>query len=173
MHNKQEFESGHKGGCGSWAGPTFGRGGFGGPWAGAAFGRGKFGGRGRQWANGFHRPPVNIEETNSEFVISLYAAALVKEKVSLTVKDDVLTISYPAESAVDSAGTDASTEGKNAQTGNYTYQEFSSRAFERQFKLNSKVLTDGIAATYADGILKVTLPKNPATNVPAQTITVA
>ena len=164
MHNKQAFESGHKGGCGSWK-----RGGFGGPWAGPAFGHGKFGGRGPQWGGGSHRPPVNIEETDSEFVISLYAAALVKEKVTLTVKDDVLTISYPT---VDSAGVDALAEGDNAQTGNYTYQEFSSRAFERQFKLNSKVLTESISAAYADGILKVTLPKNPATNVPAQTITV-
>ena len=155
MHNKQAFESGNKGGCGPW-----GRGGFGGP-----FGRGKFGGRGRHWAGGFHRPPVNIEETDTGFVISLYAAALVKEKVMLTVKDDVLTISYPA--AVDSAETD------NASTGNYTHQEFSSYPFERQFRLNEKVLTDNISANYADGVLTVTLPKNPATNVPAQTISVA
>jgi HSP20 family protein len=149
MYNKQAFESGNKGGCGSWTGPKFGR--------------GKFGGRGHN-AWGAYRPPVNIEETDTKYVIVLYAAGLVKEKVKLTVKDDVLTISY---AAVDSA-----TEASQTETGNVTYQEFSRRSFERSFQLNNKVLTDSISATYTDGILMVTLPKNPATNVPAQTITV-
>ena len=55
----------------------------------------------------------------------------------------------------------------------YTYQEYSQGSFERQFRLNNKVITETISASYADGILKVTLPKNPATNKPAQNITVA
>ncbi len=159
MHNKQAVESGNKGGCGSWSGRSK----FGGPWAGPAFGRGKFGGRG-QHAWGAYRPPVNIEETDTEYVIALYAAGLVKENVKLTVKDDVLTISFQ--------GADASTEAEKTETGRITYQEFSSRSFERSFQLNNKVLIESISATYTDGILKVTLPKNPATNVPAQTITV-
>ena len=161
MHNKQAVESEHKGGCGAWGGRSK----FGGSWAGPAFGRGKFGERGhRAW--GAHRPPVNIEETDTGYVIALYAAGLVKEKVSLTVKDDVLTISYAPESA----GTNA--EAGKAETGNTTYQEFSHQPFERMFQLNNKVLIESISATYTDGILRVTLPKNPATNVPAQTITV-
>ncbi len=108
----------------------------------------------------FNQPPVNIEETDSAYVISLFAAGLAKDKVTLTVKNDVLTISYP--------GAEASETG-----GNYAYQEHRQGEFERQFQLNNKVLTDSISASYADGILKVTLPKNPATNIPAQTISVA
>ena len=155
MYNKQAFETGNKGGCG-----PMGRGKFGGP-----FGRGKFGGFwGGRHAGGFHQVPVNIEETDTGYTISLYAAALVKENVKLTVKDDVLTISYQSN--------DPSADSENATTGNYTYQEYSNRSFERSFKLNDKVLTDSISATYADGVLKVSLPKNPATNKPAQTITV-
>lgn len=172
MYNKQAFESGNKGGCGAWGGRSK----FGGPWAGPAFGRGKFGGRG-QHAWGAHRPPVNIEETDTNYVIALYAAGLVKENVKLTVKDDVLTISYAAvESAPEStAGMDSSGadfEAGKTERGNVTYQEFSNHSFERSFKLNNKVLIESISATYTDGILKVTLPKNPVTNVPAQTITV-
>ncbi|UFH52434.1 Hsp20/alpha crystallin family protein [Spirosoma sp. KNUC1025] len=158
MYNKQAFEAGNKGNCGHWGGQSFGRGKFGGPW-----GRGKFGGFWGRHAGGFHQVPVNIEETDSEYVISLYAAALVKENVKLTVKDDVLTVSYQ--------GTDPSDEAQ--KSGNYTYQEYSNRSFERSFQLNNKVLTDSISASYADGILKVTLPKNPETNKPAQTISVA
>ncbi|MFD2934287.1 Hsp20/alpha crystallin family protein [Spirosoma flavum] len=161
MYNKQAFESGNKGGCG-----PMGRGGFGGP-----MGRGKFG---KFWggpafgrhAGGAHQAqvPVNIDETDTEYVISLFAAALVKENVQLSVKDDVLTISYQ--------GNDQSTNSENATTGNYTYQEHRDHSFERSFRLNDKVITESISANYTDGVLKVTLPKNPATNKPAQTIAV-
>lgn len=149
MFNKQAFESGNKGGCG-----PMGRGGFGGP-----RGRGKFGAFWGRHAGGLHQAPVNIDQTDTEFVISLFAAALVKEKVNLAVKDDVLTISYtgPDESATSPTS---------------TYQEYYNPSFERSFQLNDKVLTESISATYTDGVLKVILPKNPATNQPAKTITV-
>lgn len=165
MYNKQAHQSGanqsaFKGGCGS-----MGRRGFGGPW-----GRGKFG---NFWAGqafgrhggGFQQPPVNIEETETSYVISLFAAGLIKENVKLSVKDDVLTISYQ--------GSDPAENPDSVNAGNYTYQEHSNRSFERQFRLNDKVLTERISASYTDGILTVMLPKNPETNKPAQTISVA
>ncbi|WP_420150101.1 Hsp20/alpha crystallin family protein [Spirosoma sp.] len=155
MYNKQAFETGNRGNCGAW-----GRSKFGGQWGGPMFGRGKFWGR-----HGFQQVPVNIEETDIEYVISLFAAALAKENVKLSVKDDVLTISYQ--------GTEPSDSTENTSAGKYTYQEYSNRSFERSFQLNNKVLTENISATYADGVLKVVLPKNPETNKPAQTITVA
>lgn len=160
MYNKQAFRGEHKGSCG-----PMGRGRFGGPWSQDKFG-GFWGGPafGRH-AGGSAQPPVNIEETDADYVISLFAAGLVKEQVTLVVKDDVLRIAYP--------GADAGTNSGSATQGNYTYQEYSRGAFERSFRLNDKVLTDQISASYADGILKVILPKNPATNTPAQTITVA
>ncbi len=128
-----------------------GRGGFGGYW-----GRNKFG------RFGAHQTPVNIEETDTTYVISLYAAGLNKDQVRLSVKDDLLTIAYPGPDQA--ANTD--------QPGNYTYQEYSQRSFERSFRLNNKVSTELITASYADGILKVVLPKNPDTNKPAQAISV-
>jgi HSP20 family protein len=149
MYNKQAYQSEFKGNCG-----LMGRGKFGGPW-----GRGKFGGFWSRHAGSFGQPPVNIEETDSEYIISLFAAGLRKEQVTLTVKDDVLRIGYSGDT------TDGSTK--------YTYQEYNQSEFERSFQLNGKVLTDSVSASYADGILRVTLPKNPETNAPAQTINVA
>lgn len=110
----------------------------------------------------FAQPPVNIEETDAQYTISLYAAGLIKDKVTLTVKNDMLVVAYPGAA-----------ETTESNTSGYTYQEHTQGAFERHFQLNNKVLAEGISASYADGILNVTLPKNPETNKPAQTITVA
>lgn len=149
MYYNQGFQSEHNHNCG-----PMGRG---------RFGRGKFANFWRRHAGGFGQPPVNIEENDDSFVISLFAAGLVKENVTLTVKDDVLTIAYPGdEKSADTAG-----------QSQYTYREHSLSAFERPFQLNGKVLVEAIVASYTDGILKVTLPKNPETNKPAQTVTVA
>jgi len=108
---------------------------------------------------GFRRVPVNIEETENSFIIQLFAPALVKENLKVVTKDDVLTISYtPIESAETSK--------------KFSRREYTNGDFERAFALNGKVLSDAITAAYADGILKVTLPKNPETNVPAKDIVV-
>lgn len=154
MHYNQGFQSEHKGGCGSW-GQHRGHG-----------GKGKWAEMWKQRMNRFSQPPVNIEDTDSAYVISLYAAGLDKSKVTLTVKDDMLRVAYP--------GTNQEGAAEPTQSS-FTYQEYSFNqgGFERQFQLNNKVLVDSISAAYADGVLKVTLPKNPATNVAAQTISVA
>ncbi|TCD27976.1 Hsp20/alpha crystallin family protein [Pedobacter psychrodurus] len=108
---------------------------------------------------GFRKVPVNIEETETSFIIELFAPALVKENLKVATKDDVLTISYQAEEEADSAK-------------KYSRREYSNCTFERAFGLNGKVLIENISANYADGILKVTLPKNPETNTPEKDILV-
>jgi len=123
---------------------------FGGP-----FGHHKFG----MFNQGFRKVPVNIEETENSFIIELYAPALVKEHLKVVTKDDVLTISYQPEEETDSAK-------------KYSRREYSNGTFERAFALNEKVLSENISAHYADGILMVTLPKNPETNTPEKDIQV-
>ena len=54
------------------------RGKFGGQW-----GKGKMGGFWRGQMSRFAQPPVNIEETDAQYTISLYAAGLVKDNVTL------------------------------------------------------------------------------------------
>lgn len=154
MQHNQGFQGNYKGGCGSWGHHK-------GHW-----GKGKWADMWKQRMARHNQPPVNIEENNDAFTISLYAAGLDKTKVTLTVKDDILKVAYP--------GTHQ--EGPTEQPNNpFTYQEyhFGQGGFERQFQLNNKVLVESISATYTDGVLKITLPKNPETNVPAQTIQVA
>jgi len=111
------------------------------------------------FSHGFRRVPANIEETDESFIIHLFAPALVKEDLKVLTKDDVLTISYSPMEPGDS-------------TAQFSRREYSNGAFERAFALNGKVLSENISAKYADGILKVTLPKNPETNIPAKDIAV-
>ena len=113
------------------------------------------------WAHkmqGHRRVPANIEETDQQYVISLCAAGLSKEAITLQVKDDILTVTYKGA------------QGSDAQS--FTHQEHSQASFERSFLLNGRVATENISATYADGILKITLPKTPEAAKPAQSINV-
>ena len=123
--------------------------------------RHKFGGM-PPWARHFRQGnvPVNIEEKDDRFELSLYAAGLDKQQIKIAVKEDVLTISYTAPQATGS------------ETG-FSRREHEQGSFERGFALNGKVLSADISAAYTDGILKVTLPKNPETNTPAQEVNVA
>ena len=108
---------------------------------------------------GLRRVPVNIEETEGSFIIHLFAPALVKENLKVATKDDILTISYKPNESVE-----------NPEA--FSRREYRNEAFERAFALNGKVLNDEISATYADGVLKVSLPKNPETNTPEKNILV-
>lgn len=105
-----------------------------------------------------NRKAANIEENESSFKISLYAAGLIKSNFKISVTDDVLSIAY----------TVPQTETPNEKQ--FTHQEYEPASFERSFQLNGKVLTDSLSATYIDGVLVVTLPKNPETNKPAQEV---
>jgi len=112
------------------------------------------------FGNGTRRVPANIEETDEDYVIYLFAPALEKQYLKVITKDDVLTISYTPTEELSESGR------------RYSRKEYSNGAFERAFALNEKALVEQITAKYADGILKITLPKNPETNVPAKDIAV-
>ena len=152
-HNQQGYGPKHRG-CGGgpfsrmFSGKFRGQANGGNPWE-KAF-RGHFG----------NRKAANIEENDSEFKISLYAAGLVKSNFKISVTNDVLTIAYNVPES----------DEKNEKK--YAYQEYEPSSFERSFQLNGKVLTDNISASYTDGVMIVTLPKNPETNKPAQEVNV-
>ena len=107
-----------------------------------------------------NRKAANILESESSFIISLYAAGLNKNYFRISSREDILTISYTAP------------ENQNEERLNFSHQEYEFGSFERSFQLNAKVLTDQISASYTDGVLNITLPKNPVTNTPPQEVQV-
>lgn len=127
------------------------------------FGR-RFGGGQPPWMKYFgnmlnNRVPVNIEEDEEAYHLFVYAPGLNKERFKVSVKEDVLSIAYHAPE--DTANADK-----------FAHHEYGMESFERLFQLSNKVLTDRINATYNEGILKVTLPRNPETSKPAQEVNI-
>ncbi len=116
---------------------------------------------GGPWAHRMRKhaaAPVNITEETDQFVLSLYAAGLKKEQFGITIDEDILTVSYqPAQ---------------EEKQGNFIYGEYQPSHFSRSFQLNGKVLTQEISAEYTDGVLRVTLPKDPEAQHQAQEIKV-
>ena len=124
---------------------------------GPAFGRRFHGGR------GFRRPkynvPVNIDEKDDQYIVSVYATGFDKENVKLSVQDDVLYIS----------GTRSFDESASP---NFTKQEFPVKSFERMVSLEGQVDITRITAKQEAGVLYISLPKTEAAKQPSREIVV-
>ena len=104
-------------------------------------------------------PAVNIAETENEYRIEVAAPGYQKGDFEVKVDQDLLTISAKKE------------ESKEDKGEKYTRQEFSYVGFTRNFHLPETVNAEGIAATYENGILHITLAKKEeAKPQPAKTI---
>jgi HSP20 family protein len=95
-------------------------------------------------------PAVNILEAENAFNIEVAAPGLEKENFSITVDEDVLTISSEVKN--ESEETD--------KKGKFTKREFSYQSFKRSFTLDEdSVDTEKITASYEKGVLHVNIPK--------------
>ncbi len=93
-------------------------------------------------------PAVNVLEKDDHFAIEVAAPGLRKEDFAIKVEDDTLLISAERES-----------KNEATEEGRYTRREFAYTSFRRSFTLPETVDSDGIGATYTDGILSLRLPK--------------
>ena len=92
-------------------------------------------------------PAVNVKETETAYFIDVAAPGVKKENFSLSVNQQVLTLTFKNEQ---------NTEENNDA---YVRHEFSFQSFERSFRLPKTVNLEAIKATYTDGILTIELPK--------------
>lgn len=107
-------------------------------------------GRGH-WKNKFafggNYPPVNVEESDNQYEIQLFAAGYAKSDFKISLEDYILLI------AVDKPNIEKE-EGRHPRQ-----MQFKPGSFERRFELNDKIDTTTISAKYEAGVLKVALPK--------------
>ena len=93
-------------------------------------------------------PAVNIKETESEYSVEVAAPGLKKEDFKISLEKDVLMISSEKEA-----------EEKSENDG-YTRKEFSYSSFKRSLKLPEQANKEEIQASYDQGILIISIPKN-------------
>jgi HSP20 family protein len=92
-------------------------------------------------------PRVNVEELDDRFEITAELPGMKKDEIDIEVTDGVLAIK--GERIFD----------KEEKETNYHVCERSYGKFQRAFTLPENVKADDIEAVYADGILKLAVPK--------------
>ena len=92
---------------------------------------------------------TDIHETYNEYLVEAELPGIPKENIQVTYEDGVLTIS--GQQQIDTVDED--------KKGKLIRSERSSTSLRRQYLLEN-VKEDEIKASYSDGILKVTLPKD-------------
>ncbi|MCB0569441.1 MAG: Hsp20/alpha crystallin family protein [Phaeodactylibacter sp.] len=104
---------------------------------------------GHRFGAAFWQAPANVIEYDGHYELHLYAPERSREDFQLQLAGRVLTI------------TAREPEQDIVSTGQWIRREYRPGSFERSFSLNDSIDTDGIKASYADGVLRITLPKYP------------
>jgi len=92
-------------------------------------------------------PAANISETADHYHIELAAPGLKKEDFKLNLERNILNISVEQQSE------------NAAEQKNYSKREYSYSSFVRAFTLPESANSEGIDATYTDGVLKIDIAK--------------
>ncbi len=100
-------------------------------------------------------PAVDIFEEQDKIVIKAELPGVTKERISVDVKDRVLTLK--GERSADN----------EVKEEKYYRREMTYGRFERYFTLPAEVDPDAVKAEYSDGVLKITVPK-PESHKPKQ-----
>lgn len=90
-------------------------------------------------------PTYDLIENDNEYILDFMLPGFKKEDVSINVEDDVLTIEG---------------ERKVQEKTKYNRKGSFYGKFKRSFTLPEDVLAENIDASYKDGILSVSIPKN-------------
>jgi HSP20 family protein len=94
--------------------------------------------------------PVNVRELEHQYELDVVAPGCRKNDFNIHVKDNALTISFQHKEQ---------NQEQNEKSG-WVRNEYLLRSFSRSFTLDDTVDINKIDATYTDGILRLTLPKN-------------
>jgi HSP20 family protein len=98
----------------------------------------------------FGLPPTDLKETAGAHLLAIELPGLTREDVDLSIAGDSLVVcGHKAEESEDASAT-------------YRVSERRYGRFERVFPLPPDVDRGRIAAQFRDGVLKITLPKNPS-----------
>jgi HSP20 family protein len=104
----------------------------------------------RSMAKGVSVPAVNVTESKDAFKVNVAAPGFKKGDFKLETRNGYITISGESSAS------------QEDQEETFTRREYAYNTFSRSFSLPENVNAEAISAEYADGVLKVTLPKKKA-----------
>jgi len=91
-------------------------------------------------------PKMNVYDDEGNLCVDAYVPELPKEKITLEVKDNILTIKGD------------SNQDKEVSNERYYCREVSKRSFSRSVRIPENALANNITADLKDGMLKVRIP---------------
>ncbi|CAG8517671.1 12431_t:CDS:2 [Ambispora leptoticha] len=93
-------------------------------------------------------PPLDVYETDKEFIVNAELAGVPKENVNVDVRNNILHISGETK------------QDQKYKEGNTHIQERRFGKYSRSISLPSNVKSDEIAAKFEHGVLEVKIPKS-------------
>ena len=93
------------------------------------------------------RPAMDVQELEKSFDLSFTLPGFEKDEITVSVKNNTLSLKAQKEEKGESEGT------------KYWTREMARGSFERHIDLRENVNTDKIAAEYKSGILTLSIPK--------------
>jgi HSP20 family protein len=99
-----------------------------------------------------HTAPVNIRETEKEYLLDVVAPGLKKEDFQISLEKNLLTISVEKKE-------ETVNEGEKLIRSEYKHS-----AFKRSFTITEKVDAEAISAQYVNGVLTLNLQRRRRSN---------
>ena len=103
------------------------------------------------------RPATNISRDEQGYTLTLAVPGRSKDAFRLEIEGDTLIVRG---------------EGHTPE-GTYTHREFRLESFERRFRLSGDIDTTAVAASYTDGLLRISLPLKAEAQPQTREITIA
>lgn len=104
--------------------------------------------------------PVNIKETEKDYVVEVVAPGLNKEDFKVNLEDNLLTVSFEKK------------EEQKAENEKVIRNEYKYQTFKRSFTVDEKIDADNISAQYVNGVLTLNLPKREEVKPTAKQISI-
>jgi HSP20 family protein len=104
--------------------------------------------------------PVNIRETEKEYLLDVVAPGLNKEDFTINLDKNILTVSAEKKDE---------TVNENEK---FVRREYKPSSFKRSFSLDEKIDAEAIFAQYVNGVLTLNLPKKQEVKPAAKQINV-